>query len=171
MKVVFIIANVGFQDTEYEAPKKILEEAGFEVVTAAKNEGVATGKFGSKVKVDLCLGNVLVPEYDAVVFIGGPGAVKYQEDVEAHLIARDAVEQKKVIGAICITPTILAHAGILEGVRATVWNNDNKQGEKIEKMGAIYISEPVVVDNNFVTANGPDAAKNFGEKLVEVLNS
>lgn len=168
-KAVMIIANEGYQDHEYQIPKELLEDAGFEVVTAAKFTGEAKGKLGGSTNVDLCLGDVHVFDYDVVLFIGGPGAVKYQEDIEAHLIIRDAIEQGVVLGAICIAPTILGHAGVLDGKKVTVWNKGEVGSQKVESCGAQFVNEDVVVDDKLITANGPDAAKEFGLKLLEIL--
>ena len=169
-KAVMIIANQDYQDNEYNIPKDLLEDAGVEVVTAAKFTGEAQGSLGGHVEVDICLGDVHVFDYDAVIFVGGSGAAVYQEDIEAHLIARDAVEQGIVIAAICIAPTILGHAGILDEKRVTVWNKDGSGSQKVESCGAQFVDKEVVVDGKLVTANGPDAAKEFGMRLLEVLN-
>ncbi len=171
MKVVIIIANQGYQDKEYSVSKKILEDAGVEVITAAKYIGKAEGILGGSTNIDLCLGDVHVFDYDGVIFVGGPGAVKYQEDIEAHLIIREAFEQEKIIGAICIAPTILAHAGILDGKKATCWNKNNEQSKKLVSQGAKFVDSNIVVDGKIVTANGPDAAEEFGLRLLEILNN
>ncbi len=73
------------------------------------------------------------------------------------------------MGAICIAPTILAYAGVLEGKKATVWNQDGKQAEILTKNGAEFVDELVVVDGKIVTANGPPAAEAFGKKILEML--
>ena len=133
MKVLMIIANKGYQDKEYGIPKAIFEKEKIEVVTAAKREGVATGKLGGKTKATISIDEVDVAKYNAVVFIGGPGAVGYQHDVQAHLTAQEAINQGKALGAICIAPTILAFAGVLDGIKATVWNEDEQQKKILEQ--------------------------------------
>ncbi len=168
-QVLMIVANEGYQDFEYERPKGILEAAGFEVVTAAKEDGEATGKLGGTCSVDIIFEDVDVFEYEAVLFVGGPGAVEYIEDVQAHMIARDADAEGKVLGAICIAPLILAHAEVLKDKDATVWDDDGENGQRLDKLGAHFVDEDVVVDGNLVTANGPDAAEEFGAKIVELL--
>jgi len=72
----------------------------------------------------------------------------------------------KVIGAICIAPVTLANAGLLKGRKATVWASEKA---RIETKGAIYTGADVQVDDNIVTANGPNAAKAFGEALLKLL--
>lgn len=169
MKALFIIAQTGYQDLEYGIPKQILEKAGIEVVTASKKAGICTGGLGGTATATISIDEVDVADYDAIVFIGGPGAVSYQHDVEAHLTAQEAITEEKVLAAICIAPTILAYAGVLEGKKATVWNNDGKQQKLLEKEGAIFTGEKVTVDGKIITANGPAAAEEFGKSILKLL--
>ena len=161
MKALFIIAKEGYQDHEYGAPKKILEENGVEVVTASKEVGKCKGSFGDEIEASVSISDVNVSDYDAIVFIGGPGAREYQHDGEAHLTAQEAVNRGKVLGAICIAPTILAFGGVLEGKKATVWNEDGKQQEVLESNGAEYVKEDVIVDGTLSDSNFNSALINF----------
>ncbi len=169
MKALFIIAQKDYQDHEYGASKKVLEDAGIEVITASKQVGICHGAFGAETEATVAIAEVNVSEYDAIVFIGGAGAVNYQQDVQAHLTAQEAINRGKILGAICIAPTILAYADVLEGKKATVWNQDGKQAEILVKNGATFVDEPVVVDGKIITANGPPAAEEFGKKILEML--
>lgn len=169
MKALLIIAQRGYQDFEYNTPKTILEKAGVEIVTASKEGGACVGKLGGMVKDTIALADVNVSGYDAIVFVGGPGALVYAQDSEAHRIAQEAVEKRKWLAAICIAPIILAHAGVLKGKKATVWNGDAKQDRVLRENGAKYISESVVIDGKIVTAEGPAAAEMFGMKILEML--
>lgn len=169
MKALFIVAQEGYQELEYEVPKKILRDAGVEVVTASKKVGLCKSRVGETTEATVSLNNVAVSEYDVIVFIGGPGAVSYQHDAQAHSIAQEAVKENKILAAICIAPTILAYAGVLKGKKATVWNEDEIQKGVIEKNGAKYAAENVVADGKIITANGPSAAKEFGKKILQFL--
>ncbi len=171
MKTLFIVAQEGYQDHEYEAPKKILEDAGIEVVTASKKAGTCRGSFGGRTEAVLSLSDVKVADYAAIVFIGGSGAVQYQHDAEAHRIAKEAASQEKLLGAICIAPTILAYAGVLKGKKAAVWDSEGKQKEILEKQGATHTGEAVSVDGKIITANGPPAAERFGREILRALGS
>ncbi|MEM3519623.1 MAG: DJ-1/PfpI family protein, partial [Candidatus Hadarchaeales archaeon] len=104
---------------------------------------------------------------DAIIFVGGSGSSLYFNDPTALAIAKEAFTKKKVVGAICIAPVILANAGVLKGKNATVW--DGEFVEKIERGGAKFVNRPVVVDGNVVTANGPQAAREFGRAIAKLL--
>lgn len=165
---LFIIAPANFKDEEYYTPKKILEDAGVKVATASSVKE-AKSVNGKTQKIDILLDNATA-DYDAVVFIGGPGASVYFENAKAHKLAKQAFDDGRVVAAICIAPNILARAGVLNLKKATVWNGDGMQSALIEKEGAIYVEEPVVVDGSIVTADGPAAARQFGETILELLS-
>ncbi len=170
-KIAMIIAFRDFRDEEYFIPKEVLESAGAEIKTVSTEKGIAIGSQGGEANVDIVLSEIKVSDFDAMVFIGGPGAPKYLDNETSYKIAQDAVSQEKVLAAICISPTILAKAGVLSGKKATVWSSPlDKSGIKIlEQNNAIYQKDAVVVDGKIITANGPAAAEQFGKKLVELL--
>lgn len=170
-KAVLIIAFSGFQDIEYSKTRKALEEHGIVVSVASTMKGTAVGKFGDEVNIDITLNEVEVENFDTVVFIGGPGARDYMESDRAHEIAAATIEQDKILGAICIAPTILANAGILKGKKATVWTDplDKNAIDILKNKGAVYVDQSVVIDGNIVTANGPSSASAFGQKIAELL--
>jgi protease I len=169
-KAVMIIAFRDFRDAEYFVPKEILEKAGIEVKTASNKMGTAIGADGGDTNVDLLVSQIKVADFDAIIFVGGPGCLDALDNEDSYKVARETVSQNKVLAAICISPVILAKAGVLKGKRATVWNDFAKTQAKIlEKEGAIFEDKPVVVDGKIVTANGPKAAKEFGNTILELL--
>lgn len=172
-KVAMIVAFRDFRDDEYFVPKEVLEGAGIEITTVSDQEGTAIGADGGEVEVDILLGNFQVQDFDAIVFIGGPGALGHLDNEESYRIAKETVAEGKVLAAICISPTILAKAKVLEGKRATVWSSPLDRGpiKTLEENGAVYEDKPVVVEGKIVTGNGPSAARGFGEAIVRVLQT
>ena len=170
-KIAMIIASENFRDEEYFVPKKILEKGGAEIKTVSDKNGIAQGADGGGAKVDLLVRDVNPIDFDAVVFIGGPGALKHLDNEFSYELARAAIEQGKILGAICVSPAILAKAGVLKGRRATVWSSalDKSTVKILKENGADYVDEDVVIDGKVITANGPSAAEEFGEKISEML--
>ena len=164
---LLIIASQNFRDEEYFDTKKVLEQRGVLVTTASKKAGHVRGMLGGTANASLGLADVNAGDYDAVVFIGGSGAQEYFNDSVAHDIAQSANEGGKVVAAICIAPVILAKAGLLEGKKATCF--DGVYSSQLESMGALFTSEDVVIDGNIITANGPAAARDFGNAIVRSL--
>jgi protease I len=169
-KVVMIIAFRDFRDAEYFVPKEILEKAGIEVKTASNKMGTAIGADGGDTNVDLLVSQIKVSDFDAIIFVGGPGCLDALDNEDSYKVAKEAVSQNKVLAAICISPVILAKAGVLEGKRATCWTDPlGSQAKILKEKGAIFEKKPVVVDGKIITANGPGAAEEFGKTIVEIL--
>lgn len=163
MKALLIIAKNGFQDHELKATRDALLAAGFTVELASSQAGACTGKFGSTENAQYGLEEIDLGNFDRFAFIGGPGAAELAEDARAQHLTRAIMHAGKPLGAICIAPTILAKGGVLRGKKATVWTDQQgAQIDLLERCGAEFVDEPVVVDGLIVTANGPDAAAEFG---------
>ena len=167
-KVLIIIAQKDYQDLEFAGTSDGLLDAGYDVVIASSQTGKCTGKFGGEEQASVALRDVDVNQFDKIAFVGGPGAAAFASDQEALRIARDTVSQGKKLGAICIAPTILARAGVLNGKRATVWDSGGTQAAVLESEGATYTGEDVTVDGDIVTASGPAAADAFGKALASL---
>lgn len=164
--VVMVIASRGFRDEEYSEPRALLERAGARVTVACSKAGEATGMLGLKVKPDILLTDVKSAYFDAIAFVGGSGSKEYWDDPVAHRLAREFADRKKPTTAICLAPVTLARAGLLKGRAATVWPDAT---EEMVKQGANAKSQGVVSDGQFITADGPQSAKAFGQALVKAL--
>ena len=168
-KVVFIIAHEGFQSVEYSVPKKLLEQSGIAITTASNKPLPATAHDGTTADVDLTINDIDVAQFDGIIFIGGPGAMDHLDTQESYNLINQTVEQKKLLGAICITPRIVAKTGVLENKRATGWNGDNELGAIFKEHNINYKNEDIVVDGLIITAVGPNAAREFGEQIISLL--
>lgn len=166
-KVLMIIAPKDFRDEEFFKPRVALQATGAKIEVASKNIDEATGMLGGKAKIDLDISKVSVEDYDGVVFVGGTGATSYFNDAVVLKIAKEAVEKEKVVGAICIAPSILANAGVLKRKKVTSFSSE---ADNLKSKGASYTGEAVTADGKIITASGPEAAEEFGNKLVEVLS-
>ncbi|MCR4323296.1 MAG: DJ-1/PfpI family protein [Candidatus Azambacteria bacterium] len=171
--IVFVVAKKGFRDEEYFIPKEVLITAGHIIMTASNGSAgeIAVGSQGGEAHIDTHITDIRVAEFDAVIFAGGPGAVENLDNEESYQLIRETVAANKLLGAICIAPTILAKAGALQGKNATVWTSftDKDPIAILETNGAMYTDAPVVEDGNSITANSPKAAHAFGEALAARL--
>lgn len=170
-KILFVIAHEGYQPIEYGQPKKILQDAGFQVITASNKPGTATDSDGKITQVDLTLDDVHVSDYDGIFFIGGPGCLENLDNEASYRIIKQTAEKHKPLGAICAATRILAKAGALTRHRATGWNGDNELEEIYATYEVKYLPEPVVVEENIITAVGPSAAKTFGQEILALLHN
>lgn len=189
--ILLIIASEGYHPVEYGYTRQVLEDAGIKVAVASDKVGVASGRpsaahaavckeiacskvaddypqFAS-VQVSKLIKDINPDDYDGLYIIGGPGALEFLDNPTTHLVLQKWVSCNKPLGAICISPRILARAGLLEGKRVTGWDGDNKLATLLAAAKALYAKEPVIVDGNLITGNGPEAAKQFGAAIVSLL--
>lgn len=173
-KVLIIIAPRNFRDEELTEPIHYLEKNGisFDVVSSLK--GLAIGMLGGKMLIEKTISEINeegISEYSGILIVGGGGSAEYLWNNSSliHLVQKFDSEEK-VISAICLSPAVLARAGVLKDKVATIWNDDQAI-EEIRKGGGTFKSEPIIVDGRIITANGPLAAGGFGEKVAKAILS
>lgn len=166
--IALVIASQGYQQIEYNVPKKFLTQHGHKVITVSDAAQVVA-KDGSSTTVDLLLKNLKIDDFDALVLVGGPGALDCLDNDVTYRLIQEAVMNKKIVAAICISTRILAKSGVLAGKQATGWDGDNELPEVFRKHGVILVEQLVVTDPPFVTAVGPDAAQEFSQALIQLL--
>lgn len=164
-----IIAAKDFQQKEYAEPKKIFAENGFEVKTASSAK-TAVGALGLKVETDLLVSDVKEEDFDALVFVGGPGAEEYFSNEDVLGLARAFDAKEKIVAAICLAPVILGRAKIIKGREITCFPGSPEK--LLAELGVIAdASKPVIAVENLITGNGPVAAEEFARKIVEKLKN
>jgi protease I len=167
-KAVMVIAHTGFRDEELLDTKEVLEIEGITVSIASTELSEAKGKLGARAKPDILLKDVKAADFDAIIFVGGPGSIQFWSDSSAHKLLREALSVGKICAGICSASATLAKAGLLSGKRATVFPGDSAQ---LIANGANYTAKHVEVDGNIITADGPLAAKDFGREIAKSLRS
>lgn len=170
-KILFVVAHEGYNPIEYGVPKKILEDVGYTIVTSSDKDGIATASDGTSTTVDLLIHKVQVANYEGIFFIGGPGALAHLDNEISYSLIKSADYAKKAIGAICIATRILAKAGVLKGKQATGWNGDNELASVYQEHDVRYVNQSVAVDETIITAVSPEAAQEFGEQIVTILQT
>jgi deglycase len=161
-RVVLVVAHQGFRDEELAVPRTHLEAAGVEVSVASSSLAPSTGMRGGQAFPDLLYCAVRLEDLDGLVFVGGTGAVEFFNDLTALRLARHAVDQGKVLGAICYAGSILANAGVLEGRRGTAYPTREAH---LRSQGVVWTGEPVTIDGRIVTARDPQASEAFADAL------
>lgn len=110
-------------------------------------------------------------DYAALVLVGGYGWLTPAAD-EVVSVVRKAVEEGKIVGAICNGASFMARAGFLNNVRHTgngldqlrLWGGDsytNPEG---------YVHRQAVADGRIVTANGSGVLE-FTRELLLLLEN
>jgi protease I len=168
-QVLMVLAQESFRDEEYLEPRKVFEKKGYDVTVASNTADIARGVKGGKVQPDITIADAVAGDYDAIVVVGGGGSRQYLWDnVKLRALLKNADKAGKVLAAICISPVVLAKAGLLKGKKSTVFKDDAAI-KILKKNGAKYEDQEAIRDGRIVTGRDPKAAKLFGETVVEVL--
>lgn len=163
-KVLMVVAARDFDFREYEAVRRVLEARGLRVDVAAPQAGSAVGDTGRMVRDTLRLADVKSWDYDAVIFVGGPGARALADTEAATKLAKDA--EYKVLGALGLGVAVLARAGVVKGKRLT---GDPVAAASVLEQGGSYTAQPIEVSDKTVTARGRRYAEAFAQAVLRVL--
>ena len=165
-RAALIVASQNFREEELFETKRALDAAGVQTVIASTRIGILRGMLGRITEANILVGQLRVEDYDAIIFIGGPGVVEYVANPAALNLAREAVRQRKILAAIDTAPAILANAGVLTGVRATSFLSERN---RLIQAGAVYTGIPVEQDRLIITSSGPAASIQFGRAVADAL--
>lgn len=158
-----------YHDTEFSDPMLALDSAGIQVTIASTKIGTIKGVIKDSIQATLLLKNVKVTKYDAICIMGGKGTGKYLwENEELKKLIQQFEKKGKLITGICAGAVSLAKAGVLQTKNSTTFPTKGFI-EQLKLNGAIYSPSPVVVDGKYITANGPEGAKEFGKAIVKAL--
>jgi protease I len=170
-RICMVIAPTDFTDREYADPRAVFDQAGAAVVVASTGRGTAVGHDGLQVRVEAATADLKSARFDAFVVVGGMGALSsLLNDAPLLALLRSASESGKVVAAICVAPAVLARAGVLHNRAATCYS-DAAIVTALKINGADYQEARVVTSGRIVTANGPEAAREFALRVLEVLRN
>lgn len=164
--MVYVFLAQGFEEIEALTPVDLLRRAGIEVKTVAVAEQAVVGAHGIPVFADMTRYDVSLDDaLTAVILPGGmPGTknLEHAEVVQRTLAYCNA--KGRLIAAICAAPSILGHAGLLQGKEATCF-----PGFESELDGATLSSLPAVRDGNIITSRGAGTAIEFAAEILAAL--
>ncbi|UVE17150.1 DJ-1/PfpI family protein [Pseudomonas sp. LS44] len=157
----------GSQDLETITVLDVLRRAGVEVVLASIEERrMVTCALGTRLTADTMLVDVLAQDFDLIVLPGGmPGAQRLGEHAPLAERVQQQAKAGKLFAAICAAPAFaLQPFGVLRQRRMTCYP---AASDKLS--GCTYVDQPVVIDGNCITAQGPASALEFALTLAEQL--
>jgi 4-methyl-5(b-hydroxyethyl)-thiazole monophosphate biosynthesis len=186
MARVLVPLAEGFEEIEAVTVIDLLRRAGIEVCIAkvagsedagpgvgadgdpaSEGPDLVTGSHGIAVQADARLAELDDAGFDMIVLPGGmPGAAHLKADSRVIAMLRGARERGAYVAAICAAPSVLAHAGLLDGRAATSFPGflDAQSAPGVQLSTA-----PVVIDGRIVTSRGPGTAIDFALTLIELL--
>lgn len=157
--LIFLPAK-DFNEIEYLTVKNYFVKKGKNVFITSDDHTFCSGNKELKVKSDVNFFNINEKNFDGFILIGGSGSRIYILNSMLQKIVKKFDDSRKIIGAICSAPLILASAGLLK--QATCFVEDRNE---LINSGVDYKDLPVIVDRNIITADGPQSAGRFAETV------
>ena len=157
----------GVEDIECVTLIDVLRRAEVEVVVASiEGRRMITCARGTRLTADTMLVDVLAQDFDLIVLPGGmPGAERLAEHEPLAEKVREQAKAGKLFAAICAAPALaLQQYGVLKQRRMTCYPSFSDR-----LSGCTFVDQPVVVDGNCITSQGPGTAMEFALILVEQL--
>lgn len=168
MKTVLIPLAEGCEELEAVTLIDILRRAEIEVITASLTEyQQITASRGVRLVADTTLDLVIDDEFDMLILPGGqPGTNNLDADPRIHALLKRLYHDKKWIGAICAAPMVLAHSGLLNGLKISCYPGTLEPTEWPEVQ---LSNDAVVCDTKVITSRGPGTAISFALMIIEKL--
>jgi protease I len=118
------------------------------------------------VKADCGAEEVKAADFDAVIIPGGYAPDHMRRNKAMVDLVREAVQQKKIVAAICHAGWMLASAGVLRGRKATCYIAIK---DDVVNAGAEYLDQEVVRDGNLITSRFPADLPAFCRTIIAAL--
>ncbi|WP_017317297.1 DJ-1/PfpI/YhbO family deglycase/protease [Mastigocladopsis repens] len=166
-KVAILIENF-VEDSEFQVPYNALKQAGMEVVVlGSRMNETYKGKQGKLSKQpDGTTTEAIASEFDAVVIPGGMAPDHMRRNPNTVRFVQEAMQQGKLVAAVCHGPQLLIEGDLLKGKQATGFLAIRKD---MINAGANYIDEPLVVDGNLISSRQPGDLPIFTTALLSRL--
>ena len=166
-KSIAVLLADGFEEIEALAPADVWRRLGFDVfLTSINATEQVTGAHGVRILADTLLNNIAPESLDAVILPGGmPGSKNLRDDDRVLQLVRAMAAEGKIAAAICAAPIVLEKAGVLNGVRYTMY-----PGFEAE-MSSAPTGNLTEVCGNIITGKGPGAAFAFASCVAKALGA
>jgi cyclohexyl-isocyanide hydratase len=106
------------------------------------------------------------PQLDLVMVPGGPGQQQLMEDLVVIEFLQRQARGAKYVTSVCTGSLVLGAAGLLKGKRATShW----AAIDHLKLLGAIPVSQKVVIDGNVITGAGVTSGIDFALTVAAAL--
>ncbi len=175
-KVLVLLAD-GVEEMEAVIIIDVFRRAGWRVDAVGIKPGPVQASRGVTFMTDCPWDEIDPAGYDVIAVPGGKlGTMNLMEDSRVLSTLREHAAAGKLVGAICAGPLVLQRAGIIDGLRVTC---HPLAADELVK--AARQDDPVVIDDNIVTSQGPGTTFAFAlaiialrdgrEKAVELARS
>ena len=178
MKNILLLLSNGFEILEASA---FIDVMGWNFEEGDKSTKLFTcglrkqinSSFNHQFTVDCLIKELDINKFDALAIPGGFKNYGYYEDAynEKFLsLISEFRYKKKIIASICVGALPMAKSGILNNKSGTTFNSEDYRKELLN-YGVNLLDNPIVIDNNLITSNGPSTAMDVAFVLLEALTS
>lgn len=166
-KNIAVLAEDLYEDLELWYPLLRFREAGAETIVVGPGPArTHASKHGYEVKVDKFVKDVKPADFDAVIIPGGYAPDRLRRHPAMVALVRQAVQNNKVVAAICHAGWMLASAEVLQGRTVTGFYAIK---DDLIHAGANYRDAEVVVDGNLITSRQPGDLPAFCRAIIAAL--
>jgi protein deglycase len=165
-KTVLVPIAEGIEEIEAVCIIDTLRRAGANVTVASVGKREVIASRGVQLVADALIADCVDETFDCIALPGGmPGAEHLRDSADLIAKLKEQKQAGKLYAAICAAPAVvLKHHGLLDGVKATCYPSMQDQLDR-----QFVSRDPVVVDGQCVTGQGPGVAIAFALKLLERL--
>ncbi len=167
-KVIVVVARDRYQSLEFNPVVDALKKENYQVVIASDEIGTATGTT-ENTEVEITFSDIDASNYIGIFIIGGSNSLWY--NAELHKVLKDFDSEDSLIAAICYGSVALATSGIIGEDDIACWYNSPESDPIMEEYKVVDSEEDVTVEGNIITGDGPNAAEEFAQEIVNHLNS
>lgn len=164
---ILCLLEKDFEDLELWYPILRLREEGASVDLAApEKDKVYYGKYGVPAEATIALKDVDPSNYDGLLVPGGWAPDKLRRYDKVIEIVKAMDKSSKPIGHICHAGWVLTSADIVKG--RTVTSTPGIKDDMVHA-GAIWVDEPVVVDEHIISSRRPPDLPAYMKAYIECL--
>lgn len=164
--MVYVFLAEGFEEIEAVTVIDVLRRSGTEVMSVGIGGRNIKGARGIIVCADTDDSAAVLDEKLDMIYL--PGGLNGMKNLDASEYVEKAIRYCQAndlyISAMCASPTVLGHKGVLEGKKACCYPGFEK-----ELYGAEVTTDDVTVDGKVITSRGPATAMALAVKLAEIM--
>ena len=166
MAQALIFVAEGHEEVEMLTVVDMVRRAGISIdMVSVTDSYEVTSSHNVTIKTDKLMDEADFDEAEMIILPGGiPGTYNLMHCKALTDKVVEFNEKGKLLAAVCAAPTVFAGLGILNGHKATCYPD---MTDKL--IGAEYVKQPVVVDDNIITSRGMGTCIDFAGEIITKL--
>ena len=164
MAQALIFLAPGYEEVEMLTVVDLLRRSHISIDMVSITDSLeVTSSHNVTIRADKLFREADFEEADMIILPGGiPGTPNLLACQPLTDKIREFADHKKWLSAVCAAPTIFDELGLFQGRKATCYPTF---AEKLAD--AVYVKQPVVVDDIFITSRGAGTTIEFAAAIIE----